>query len=44
MNELLDKEDFDYQDYKELKLLIKDMEEEYQKMKERYMRAVYGIK
>ena len=44
MNELLDKEDFNYDDYKELKVLIKDMEDEYHKMKERYTRAVYGLK
>lgn len=44
MNALLDKEDFDYYDYKALKELIKEMEEEYQDLKKRFREAVYGTK
>ena len=44
MNELLDKEDFNYDDYMELKVLIDDMEKEYYSLKERYTKAVYNIK
>lgn len=44
MNALLDKEDFDYYDYKALEELIKEMEEEYQELKKRFREAVYGTK
>lgn len=44
MNELLDKEDFDYYDYKALEELIKEMEKEYQDLKKRFMKAAYGAK
>ena len=36
MNELLDKENFDYKDYKELKELIKDMENEWRALRQKY--------
>jgi TPP-dependent 2-oxoacid decarboxylase len=44
MNELLDKEDFNYTDYLELKSLIDEDEKEYYGMKDRFMKAVYGMK
>lgn len=44
MNELLDKEDFDYKDYLELKSLIDEDEKEYYGLKDRFMKAVYGMK
>ena len=44
MNELLDKEDFNEQDYVELRRLVKEMEDERRKLKEKYARTVYGIK
>lgn len=44
MNELLDKEDFNEQDYIELRQLVKEMEDERRKLKEKYARTVYGIK
>lgn len=42
MNELLDKEDFDHNDYLELKSLIEEDEKEYYDMKEKYLKAAYG--
>ena len=44
MDELLDKEDFDYLDYKELRELIKEMENERRKLREKYAKTVYNIK
>lgn len=44
MNELLDKDNFDYKDYLELKTLIDEDEKEYYDMKDRFMEAVYGMK
>ena len=44
MNELLDKEDFDYKDYLELKSLIDEDEKEYYGLKDRFMKAVYGMR
>ena len=44
MNELLDKDNFDYKDYLELKTLIDEDEKEYYDMKDRFMVAVYGMK
>lgn len=43
MNELLDKDNFDYKDYLELKTLIDEDEKEYYDMKDRFMEAVYGM-
>lgn len=43
MNELLDKENFDYMDYLELKSLIEEDEKEYYDMKDRFMQVVYGM-
>ena len=43
MNEILDKDNFDYKDYQELKVLLAEDEKEYYNLKERFMRAVYGI-
>jgi hypothetical protein len=44
MNELLDKDNFDYKDYLELKNLIDEDEKEYYDMKDKFMKAVYGMK
>lgn len=44
MNELLDKEDFDDRDYRELRDLINDMENERRKLREKYAHTVYNIK
>lgn len=44
MNELLDKDNFDYKDYLELKTLIDEDEKEYYDMKDRFTEAVYGMK
>lgn len=44
MNELLDKKDFDYKDYLELKKLIDEDEKEYYDLKKRFMKAVYGMR
>ena len=43
MNELLDKDDFNYTDYLELKSLIDEDEKEYYDLKDRFMKAVYGM-
>ena len=42
--ELLEKEDFDCKDYDELKNLIDEDEKEYYDMKDKFMKAVYGMK
>lgn len=44
MNELLDKDNFDYKDYQELKDLLAEDEKEYYNFKERFMKAVYGMR
>ena len=44
MEELLDKEDFNYQDYIELKNLINEMENERRRLREKYAQTVYNIK
>lgn len=44
MNELLDKEDFDYKDYLELKALIDEDKKEYYNLKDRFIKAVYGMR
>ncbi len=44
MNDLLDKDNFDYKDYQELKDLLAEDEKEYYNLKERFMRAVYGMR
>lgn len=44
MNELLDKDNFDYKDYLELKTLIDEDEKEYYDMKDKFREAVYGMK
>lgn len=44
MNELLDKEDFDHNDYLELKSLIEEDEKEFYNLKDRFMQAVYGMR
>ena len=44
MDELLDKEDFDYLDYIELRDLIKEMENERRRLREKYAHTVYNIK
>ena len=44
MNELLDKEDFNEVDYRELRSLIKEMENERRKLREKYAQTVYNIK
>ena len=44
MNKLLDKEDFDHNDYMELEALISDMEKEYYDLKKRYQKLVFDIK
>jgi hypothetical protein len=44
MNELLDKDNFDYKDYQELKDLLAEDEKEYYNLKERFMKAVYGMR
>lgn len=42
MNELLDKDDFNFEDYQELKVLLVEDEKEYYNMKEKYLKAAYG--
>ena len=44
MDELLDKEDFNEVDYRELRELIIDMENERRKLREKYAHTVYNIK
>lgn len=44
MNELLDKDNFDYKDYQKLKDLLAEDEKEYYNLKERFMKAVYGMR
>lgn len=44
MEELLDKEDFNEVDYKELRELIIEMENERRAMREKYAHTVYNIK
>ena len=44
MNKLLDKDDFDHNDYMELEALISDMEKEYYDLKKRYQKLVFEIK
>lgn len=44
MDELLDKEDFDHEDYKELSILINEMENERRILREKYAHSVYNIK
>jgi hypothetical protein len=44
MNDLLDKDNFDYKDYQELKDLLAEDEKEYYNLKERFMKAVYGMR
>ena len=44
MNKLLDKDDFDHNDYMELEALISDMEKEYYDLKKRYQKLVFETK
>jgi hypothetical protein len=44
MDELLDKEDFSDADYKELRKLINEMENERRRLREKYAKTVYNIK
>lgn len=44
INELLDKEDFDYKDYEEIDSLIKAMEADYYDLRRKYQRALMNIK
>ena len=44
MEELLDKEDFNEVDYRELRELIIEMENERRAMREKYAHTVYNIK
>lgn len=44
MEELLDKEDFNYADYKELRELINEMENDRRRLREKFAHTVYNIK
>lgn len=44
MEELLDKEDFNEVDYRELRDLINEMENERRRLREKYAHTVYNIK
>lgn len=44
MEELLDKEDFNEVDYRELRELIKELENERRRLREKYAHTVYNIK
>lgn len=44
MEELLDKEDFNEVDYRELRELIREMENERRRLREKYTHTVYNIK
>ena len=44
MNELLDKDDFNFEDYQKLKVLLVEDEKEYYNMKEKYLKVAYATK